>query len=185
MKKKKILRFCFQFLAVMILFGPTLLQAQEKFIDVRQKMADKLTEVKVQTQAGNWEKAEVILAEASATWNTEVKPLILEGVKKDSQFQEYYNRISEVENELNKISQGIQSQDFEKVITSVNATIWAISHHPRGFDVPPPRYTVWDWVFALTIGLGFCIFAIWFGLYLRRSYYRRFPKATFIGRSKT
>jgi len=182
MKIKRIILFLVLFLAIILLFNS--LQAQEKFIDVRQRMANELSKVKVQAEARNWEKARAILAEALSTWSIEVRPLIVEGLKKDSQFQEYYNRLPEVEGSLKKISESVQSGNTESVVNLVNATIWAISHHPRGFDVLPPRYTVWDWVFALSIGLGFCIFAIWFGWYLRRSYYRRFPRATFVSRSK-
>lgn len=175
--------FLFLLLSTSLVFS-SLLYSQERFIDVRQKMADQLTRVKNEARLANWSNAQTSLAEVENTWLTEVKPLIIEEVKKDSQYLEYFNRLEEVEMNLNKLKEALRRQDQESLETLANATIWAISHHPRGFKVPPPRYSIWDWVFALTIGLGFCALAIWFGLYLRRSYYRRFPKGTFTYRSK-
>jgi len=171
------------FLSIFLLFS-SVLYSQERFIDVRQKMADALTQVKNDALLANWSKVETSLAEVENIWLTEVKPMITEEVKKDSQYQEYLNRLEEVEMNLNRLKETLKSRDQDKMETLVNATIWAISHHPRGFKVPPPRYSIWDWVFALTIGLGFCFLAIWFGLYLRRSYYRRFPKGITVQRSK-
>lgn len=158
------------------------LSAQEKFIDVRQNMADRLTAAKAAAASGDWEAAAAGLRDADDAWRNDVKPLILDGVKGDPQYQEYAGRISEVEASLMAAARAVEAADRAGFEAGVNAAVWGISHHPRGFSVPKPRYTVWDWVFALGIGIGFCIFAVWFGLYLRRSYYRRFPKARFIGK---
>lgn len=149
---------------------------QEKFIDVRQEMANKLTAVKTAAVKNDWASALESFAGAKEIWRSEVKPMITEGVKTNEQFQEYFKRLAEIEENLNSLAQILEGKNTEGVETKANAVIWSISHHPRGFDLPKPRYSVWDWVFALGIGLGFCIFAIVFGLYLRKSYYRRYKK---------
>jgi hypothetical protein len=151
--------------------------AQEKFIDVRQEMANRLTTVKTAAVAKtDWASALENFSKAKEIWESEVKPMINEGVKKDEQFREYFRRMPEIEANLNSLAQILEDKNTEGIESKVNAVIWGISHHPRGFDVPNPRYSIWDWVFALGIGVGFCIFATFFGLYLRRSYYRRYKK---------
>jgi hypothetical protein len=102
--------------------------------------------------------------------------MITEGVKTNEQFREYFKRMAEIEENLNSLAQILEGKNTEGIESKANAVIWGISHHPRGFDLPKPRYSAWDWVFALGIGLGFCIFATVFGLHLRKSYYRRYKK---------
>lgn len=148
--------------------------SQEKFIDVRQKMADSLTSLKAAVKNNHLDLAISHFQKARQTWQQEVKPLVVEGVKTDEQYREYFNRMDEVEKNLNDLGQLLENNDDDQIESRVNAIIWGISHHPRGFDVPEPKYSLWDWVFALGIGIGFCIFAIFAGLYLRRSYYRRY-----------
>lgn len=155
---------------------------QEKFNDVRQQMADRLTAVKAAVRNADRAAARVNLAEARKTWEAEVKPMIVEGVKTNGQFQEYLDRLGDVETSLAALAAELEDGEYGRIEYLVNAVIWAISHHPRGFNVPPPRYTVWDWVFGLGIGVGFCVFAIVFGLYLRRSYYRRYARPGTEGR---
>lgn len=147
---------------------------QEKFNDVRQVLADRLTAVKTAIREDDAAGAQDNLGEAKKIWEAEVKPMIVEGVKTNGQFQEYFDRIGEVETSLAALGAELEAGETQRIESLVNALIWAISHHPRGFDVPPPHYTIWDWVFGLSIGLGFCVFAVVFGLYLRRSYYRRY-----------
>jgi hypothetical protein len=149
---------------------------QEKFNDVRQGMADFLTAVKTDSNTADFDSAGRNLAAALRVWTEDVKPLILEGVRTNDQFREYFDRIPEVETGLDVLARDIARGDREAVESRANAIIWAISHHPRGFDIPQPRYTAWDWVFGLSIGLGFCILAVVSGLYLRRSYYRRYSR---------
>jgi hypothetical protein len=149
---------------------------QERFNDVRQGMADLLTAVKTASSSADYDAARTDLAGALRVWTEDVKPFILEGVRTNDQFQEYFDRIPEVEAGLAEIAREIERGDRQAVESRANAIIWAISHHPRGFDIPQPRYTAWDWVFGLTIGIGFCILAVVSGLYLRRSYYRRYSR---------
>ena len=152
--------------------------AQEKIIDVRQEMADNLTSVKTAVKDNDWVAAQDSFDKAKDTWQNEVKPLLVEDQKEEKpRFQEYFGRIGEVEENLDKLAQLVAGRDAE-IESQVNAIIWGISHHPKGFDVGPPKYSAWDWVFGLGIGLGWCVFAIFFGLYLRRSYYRRYAKQT-------
>jgi len=150
--------------------------AQEKIIDVRQEMADNLTSVKTAVKDNDWSAVQDSFDKAKDTWQNEVKPLLVEDQKEEKpRFQEYFGRIGEVEENLDKLAQLVESRDAE-IESQVNAIIWGISHHPKGFDVGPPKYSAWDWVFGLGIGLGWCVFATFFGLYLRRSYYRRYAK---------
>jgi hypothetical protein len=149
---------------------------QERFNDVRQGMADFLTAVKTASNTGDFDSAGKNLSAAGRAWTEDVKPMILEGVRTSEQFQEYFDRIPVVETGLAELAREIEQGDQREVELRVNAIIWAISHHPRGFDIPQPRYTAWDWVFGLTIGIGFCILAVLSGLYLRRSYYRRYSR---------
>jgi hypothetical protein len=153
---------------------------QERFNDVRQSMADLLTTVKTASGSADFDSARRDLSAALRVWKEDIKPLILEGIRTNDQFQEYFDRIPEVETGLAELDLEIGRNDRQAVESRVNAVIWAISHHPRGFDIPQPRYTAWDWVFGLTIGIGFCILAVVSGLTLRRSYYRRYsrPRAT-------
>jgi hypothetical protein len=151
--------------------------SQERFNDVRQGMADFLTAVKTGAKTADFDSAEENLSAAGKAWTEDVKPLILEGVRTSDQFQEYFDRIPEVEAGLAELARGIERRDPLEVERRVNSVIWAISHHPRGFDIPQPRYTAWDWVFGLSIGIGFCILAVVSGLYLRRSYYRRYSRS--------
>lgn len=150
---------------------------QEKFNDVRQRMADRLTAAKSASRSGDRAEAGKNFREALDVWHSDVKPMITEGVKSNSLYQEYFDRMAEVEENLASLGRELDSGEAQIVETRVNAIIWGISHHPRGFKVPPPRYTIWDWVFGLGIGIGFCVFAVIFGLYLRRSYYRRYSNA--------
>jgi hypothetical protein len=166
------------FLAVLALVPAA--PAQEKFIDVRQAMADALTAVKTAALKGDWEAAAASLESARTIWTRDVKPLILEGVKTDAAYKEYADRIGEVEGQVESAAAAIEGRNASEAAARVNAAIWGLSHHPRGFDIPQPRYSAWDWVFGLSIGIGFCVFAAWSGLYLRRSYYGRYPRARFI-----
>ncbi|MBM3310868.1 MAG: hypothetical protein FJY80_05110 [Candidatus Aminicenantes bacterium] len=159
--------------------------AQERFIDVRQAMADALTSVKAAAGKGDWAAAAAAVESARTIWDRDVKPLILEGVKTDASFEEYAGRAGEVEAAVAAAGAAVAAGNAAEAELKVNAAIWGISHHPRGFDLPAPRYSAWDWVFGLSIGLGFCLFATWFGLYLRRSYYGRFPKATFVRKGRS
>jgi hypothetical protein len=163
-------------LAFSFLFLSQVGLSQEKFNDVRQQMADHLTAVKTSLRANDRQVAMGHFAAAKRVWEDDVKPMITEGVKTNSQFQEYFDRLAEVDGHFVSLAQELESGEVKQVESRVNAMIWAISHHPRGFKVPPPRYTAWDWVFGLGIGVGFCVFAAFFGLYLRRSYYRRYQK---------
>jgi hypothetical protein len=162
--------------AVAVLLLAQTLFAQEKIIDVRQEMADHLTEVKTAVSDNDWAKALSSFNKAKDVWQNEVKPLLIEDDKTEKRFSEYFGRMSEVEEDLNSLAQLLQSRKDTEIESQVNAIIWGLSHHPRGFEVGPPKYSVWDWVFGLGIGLGFCLFAVVFGLYLRRSYYRRYGK---------
>jgi len=165
----------FLVIASVLLFGQAGV-AQEKFNDVRQQMADSLTAVKTSLRADERAAAMEHFGNAKKIWETEARPMITEGMKTNNQFQEYFDRIAEVDGHFISLAQELESGGFEQIESRVNAVIWAISHHPRGFKVPNPRYTAWDWVFGLGIGIGFCVFAVVFGLHLRRSYYRRYKK---------
>jgi hypothetical protein len=165
----------FLWLGCVLFFGQRL-SAQEKFVDVRQKMADRLTAVKTSVGESNWLEARGNFDQARKIWESDVKPMIVEGVKADEQFREYLERMAEVDEHLLSLSQSLEKKEAPQIEPEVNAVIWAISHHPRGFDVPQPRYSAWDWVFGLGIGIGFCLVAVVFGLYLRRSYYRRYGR---------
>jgi hypothetical protein len=162
-------------LAVLLTFSLSL-WSQEKFIDVRQAMADHLASVKKFWGERDRAKANEEFEKAQEVWQKDVKPMIIEGEKTSEQFREYYERIAEVEAGLDKLGGLLESGTAQEIDPVANAIIWAISHHPRGFNVPKPRYSVWDWVFGLGIGIGFCLFAIFFGRHLRRSYYRRYEK---------
>ena len=165
------------FLAVMLLFVfARTIVAQEKFIDVRQAMADSLTSVKTAVKNNDWDGAFSHFQKAKSIWEQEVKPMITGGVKTDTQYEEYFKRIAEIQGNLNGLAQLLEARKSEDIEPKANAIIWGISHHPRGFAVPKPRYTAWDWVFGLGIGIGFCLLATVFGLHLRRSYYRRYKK---------
>lgn len=161
---------------VIVLFLSQAGVGQEKFNDVRQQMADYLTAVKTSLRADERQVALGHFADAKKVWEAGVKPMITEGVKTNDQFQEYFDRMAEVDGHFVSLAQELESGGLQQIESRVNAMIWAISHHPRGFKVPNPRYTVWDWVFGLGIGIGFCVFAVVFGLHLRRSYYRRYQK---------
>ena len=151
--------------------------AQERFIDVRQEMADNLTSVKTAAKNNDWAAAQNSFNKAKDTWQNEVKPLLIEDQKEEKpRFLEYFGRMNEVEENLSKLAHLLESRKDADIESQVNAIIWGISHHPKGFEVGPPKYSAWDWVFGLGIGLGWCVFATFFGLYLRRSYYRRYKK---------
>jgi hypothetical protein len=167
-------------LAALLLAAASAALAQEKFIDVRQAMADRLTEAKAAAVKGDFEAARASLDLGRNAWSRDVKPMIEENAPKNRDYREYFDRIGAVEADLAAAAEALGTRDSSGFEKRVNAAIWGISHHPRGFDVPAPRYTAWDWVFALAIGLGFCAFAIWFGLYLRRSYYSRYPRARYV-----
>ena len=178
----------------LLLLVQTVVAQQDEllFIDVRQELADNLTAVKNAVKDDNWANAQQSFDQAKEEWENKVKPMIVEGRNEEiekareegienpqdapGRLKEYSDRIGEVEGNLNKLAQLLISQEDEEIETTINAIIWAISHQPRGFDLPHRRYSVWDWVFGLGIGGGFCIFAVVAGLYLRRSYYRRYQK---------
>jgi hypothetical protein len=164
------------FAAATILFFAQNAIAQEKIIDVRQNMADALTSVKTAVSQNDWAEALSSFNSAKDIWDNEVKPLLTEDEKTDKRFLEYFGRIGEVEDGLSSLAQLLAAKNTEEIEPKVNAIIWSISHHPPGFDVPKPVYQWWDWAFGLGIGLGWCVFAIFFGLYLRRSYYRRYKR---------
>ncbi|MHC4157636.1 MAG: hypothetical protein ACYSSO_01015 [Planctomycetota bacterium] len=163
-----------------------------EFIEARQEFADNLTSVKNILKDNDWTNAQQSFDKAKDEWENKVKPMIVEGREAEidtarnegvenpedapGKLKEYSDRISEVETNLSKLALLLKSKEAGEIETTVNAIIWAISHQPRGFDVPKRTYSVWDWVFGLGIGGGFCIFAIVAGLYLRRSYYRRYQK---------
>jgi hypothetical protein len=169
---------------LLLVLGPALLTtavaAQDKFIDVRQAMADSLTAAKEAGIKSDWIAARAALEKGAGLWIGEIKAMINEGLATNTDFKEYADRIAEVDGNLIAADAAVEARDSVQLSAKINAAIWGISHHPRGFDVPPPRYTAWDWVFALAIGLGFCALAIWFGLYLRKSYYSRYPRAKFV-----
>ncbi len=167
-------------LAALLLASAPVVLAQERFIDVRQAMADRLTEAKAAVAKGDFDAARAPLDLGRNAWAMDVKPMIEENAPKNADYKEYFDRIGAVEADLAAAAEALAARDAAGFEKRVNAAIWGISHHPRGFTVPAPRYTAWDWVFALGIGLGFCAFAIWFGLYLRRNYYSRYPRARFV-----
>ncbi len=151
--------------------------AQEEIIETRQEMADQLSAVKKAAADSNWTGATDSFNKAKDAWQNQVKPILTEDSEKAKpRFTEYFDRIGEVEKGLDELGQILAGQKQGEVETKVNQIIWSISHHPKGFEVGPFTYSVWDWVFGLGIGGGFCVFAIVFGLYLRRSYYRRYKK---------
>jgi hypothetical protein len=162
------------------------------FIEIRQEFADSLTAVKNAVKANDWLLAQQSFDRAKKSWESDVKPIIVKGRKEEiekarqagvenpesepGKLKEYSDRIGAVEENLGKIAQFLTGQKGEEIEPTINATIWEISHQPRGFDIPHRTYSVWDWVFGLGIGLGFCAFAVVTGLYLRRSYYRRYRR---------
>jgi len=180
--------------ASLLLFVHTANAKQDElaFIETRQKLADNLTAVKDSAKNNNWTNAQESLELAKKIWETDVLPMVMDGRKEEiekagqagvenpqdaeGKFKEYSDRIGEVEANLTKLPQLLTSQNAGEIETTINAIIWAISHQPRGFKVPHRTYSVWDWTFGLGIGLGFCLFAVVSGLYLRRSYYRRYQK---------
>lgn len=160
---------------IVLCLAPNLMAQEElRFIETRQAMADNLTAVKETVNEQDWAKAKESFDKANEIWQNEVKP-ILDGPNTD-RYKEYTDRKGEVEANLNDLGQLLVDKADGRIEEKVNATIWALSHQPRGFDVGEPVYNAWDWVFALSIGIGFCIFIICFGLYLRRSYYRRYGR---------
>lgn len=180
--------------AILLLSAQTVFAQVEElaFIEIRQKLADNLTSVKNAVKNNNWTSAQESLKLAKEIWESKVLPMVLDGRKEEiekaraagvenpenieGKFKEYSDRVGEVQANLEKLAQLLISQKGDEIETTVNATIWAISHQPRGFNIPHRTYSVWDWTFGLGIGLGFCLFAVVSGLYLRRSYYRRYPK---------
>jgi len=108
---------------LILLFFSRFSSAQEKFIDVRQNMADSLTGVKTAVKAGDWTAARRSFDKAKTAWTQDVKPLITEGVKTDAQFQEYFNRISEVEANMDAVAAGLEAQKADDIEAKVNAAI--------------------------------------------------------------
>jgi len=162
---------------ILMLFVAGNAVAQEKFIDVREDMAKNLTQVKKLADEAKWEDAKTTLLTAKDIWANEVKTLILEDQNKGKRFSEYFDRLAVIETNLEDISSYLTAKDAAKTEETVNATIWSISHQPAGFKTPPQEYTAGDWIFGLSIGFGTIILAIVFGLYLRRSFYKRYAKA--------
>ena len=180
--------------AGLLLFAQTVFAKMDElaFIETRQKLADNLTAVKDSAKNNNWTNAQESLELAKKIWETDVLPMITDGRKEEvekagqagvenpqeaeGKFKEYFDRIGEVEANLIKLPQLLTSRNAGEIETTINTIIWAISHQPRGFKVPHRTYSAWDWTFGLGIGIGFCIFAVVSGLYLRRSYYRRYQK---------
>ncbi|MHC4068236.1 MAG: hypothetical protein ACYS18_05075 [Planctomycetota bacterium] len=164
------------FIVAAFLILPCSLSAQEKFIDVRQEMADNLSEVKKNISADDWASALENFNKTKNIWSTEVITLLNEDQQTEKRFSEYFERINSIQADIDSLALLITQKKTDQIESKVNHIIWGISHHPQGFDVPDPVYTVWDWVFGLGIGLGFCVFITCFGLYLRKSYYRRYAK---------
>ena len=188
-------KFIYLFAAAgLLLFTRTLVAQHEElaFIEIRQELADNLTAVKKAVKDDDWANAQQSFDRAKDEWEDKVKPMIIEGREAEvetsrnegienpedafGKLKEYSDRMGEVETNLGKLALLLKNKEADEVETTVNAIIWAISHQPRGFDVPKRTYSVWDWVFGLGIGGGFCIFAIVAGLHLRRSYYRRYQR---------
>ncbi|UCE99428.1 MAG: hypothetical protein JSV82_09765 [Planctomycetota bacterium] len=178
----------------LLLFVQTVVAQQDelKFIEFRQEFADNLTSVKNAVRENDWVTAQQSFDQAKDEWENQVKPMIVEGRQEEiekarqegienpedapGKLKEYSDRIGEVEENFSKLAQLLKNKEVQGLELTINAIIWGISHQPRGFDIPHRTYSVWDWVFGLGIGGGFCIFAIVAGLYLRRSYYRRYQK---------
>jgi uncharacterized membrane protein YvbJ len=72
--------------AVAVLLLAQTLFAQEKIIDVRQEMADHLTEVKTAVSDNDWAKALSSFNKAKDVWQNEVKPLLIEDDKTEKRF---------------------------------------------------------------------------------------------------
>jgi hypothetical protein len=135
---------------------------QKDYLKLLQKIADELTKCKEFALIGDWSEARVHLKNAEVLW-TEVKPAFLLDENRKG-------RVNEVEDRFENISCSIDEKDPKRVELETNACIWAMSHQPEGFKVEFTKFSALDWVFALTIGLGYDCFAICWGLHLRRSY---------------
>ena len=166
--------FLFAFVVLLIFDRQSF--AQEKFDETREEMASYLTSIKKAAKESIWDEALTSLKDAKNIWYNQIKVLIVQDQEKGKRFQEYFNRMDEIEANLDNIEKILDEKNLHEIESAINQTIWSISHHPRGFEVPKPKNTVWDWVFALTIGIGYCIGITFFGLYLRKSFYRRYKK---------
>ncbi len=132
-------------------------------------MADELTRCKGAAQDERWEKAQQHYDNALARWGG-IKPRLKEDESEVGRNR--IDRILEVDKELENIKNSINETSIQNLTTHVNRCIWAISYQPDGFKAPEDNFTLSDWILALVIGLGFDVFAIAFGLHLRRIYRR-------------
>jgi hypothetical protein len=162
----KLFIYFFLFLFSFSLFSQTV------FDQERENMAMDLTQIKILTEKNNWLKSDSLLQSVQSRWKEEVLPIILEDHMDEKRFDQYYQRIDRIDQQLNLIENQIKNRQKKDLDSLVNLTIWSISHHPRGFDVPEERYTLKDWIFGLSIGFGYLLFAILFGLHLRRTFYK-------------
>lgn len=148
---------------VVVFFGSEDVRVPDPFGDSRQAMANELTACKESANGGDWTEASSHLNSAKGIWANDVKPTFI-------QEDNYKNRTSAVEKYLNYLTSDVSSRNMQNLEYNANQAIWAISAQPEGFNVPAPEYTIWDWVFAMAIGIGFNIGAVAAGLYLRKTY---------------
>ena len=147
-------------LAIVLLSSPT----SAAYLDDLEEMANQLTKCKDSAMDGEWSDAQDYYKNIILLWG-----------RVKSQFEEDENRkerVGEVDQNLSLIDEAIGKENATVVSDHVNKCIWAISYQPDGFNAPEDGFTLNDWVLALVIGLGFDVFAIAFGLHLRRTYRR-------------
>ncbi|MDD5502012.1 MAG: hypothetical protein PHH26_00940 [Candidatus Thermoplasmatota archaeon] len=146
-----------------VFLGSEDVRVPDPFGDSRQKMANELTACKTAANGGDWTGAKSHLDLAKAVWNGEVKSTF-------SQDEKFKDRTSTVEKYLTYLTSDVSSKNAGNLNYNANQTIWAISAQPEGFKVAAAQYTVWDWVFAMAIGIGFNIGVIAAAMYLRKTY---------------